>query len=86
MIYRVIAAFVLLAPSLITSAQPAWSAHESRRHHGSRSHHRRPAPAQRQIACTVFGCVPVPPHCTPIEGRTPSGIPTGFDVIVCRGR
>ena len=43
---------------------------------------RQPAP-QQQIACTVIGCVPVPPGCGQRPGRTWSGMPTGGDVIVC---
>jgi len=42
-----------------------------------------------QIACTVVGCIPVPVGCVPRAGRTWSGLPSGFDVIVCppgRGR
>ncbi len=37
----------------------------------------------QQIACTVIGCVPVPPGCGQRPGRTWSGLPTGGDVIVC---
>jgi protein-S-isoprenylcysteine O-methyltransferase Ste14 len=37
-----------------------------------------------QIACTVVGCIPVPAGCVPRAGRTWSGLPSGFDVIVCR--
>jgi hypothetical protein len=46
---------------------------------------RRPAKAQPrpQIACTVVGCGPVPVGCVPRPGRTWSGLPSGFDVIVC---
>jgi len=36
-----------------------------------------------QIACTVVGCIPVPAGCVPRAGRTWSGLPSGFDVIVC---
>jgi hypothetical protein len=36
-----------------------------------------------QIACTVVGCAPVPVGCVPRAGRTWSGLPSGFDVIVC---
>jgi hypothetical protein len=35
-----------------------------------------------QIACTVLGCQPVPAECMPVPGRTRSGLPTGYDVIV----
>ncbi len=38
---------------------------------------------QQQIACTVLGCVPVPPGCDQRPGRSWSGTPTGGDVIVC---
>jgi hypothetical protein len=38
-----------------------------------------------QIACTELGCRPVPPGCTPRPGRTWSGMPSGFDVVVCPG-
>ena len=42
---------------------------------------RRPA---RQVACTIFGCRPIPARCHPEQGYDWDGIPTGFDVIVCR--
>jgi hypothetical protein len=51
------------------------------------SHHRGAryltAPQQQQVACTVLGCIPVPRGCSQTYGRTPSGIPTGYDVILC---
>lgn len=37
-----------------------------------------------QIACTIYGCQPIPRHCHPEQGYDWDGIPTGFDVIVCR--
>ena len=43
------------------------------------------AQPQTQIACTELGCHPVPPGCTPRAGRTWSGMPSGFDVVVCPG-
>ena len=42
------------------------------------------AQPRTQIACTVLGCAPVPPGCVPRPGYTWSGLPSGFDVIVCR--
>jgi len=42
------------------------------------------AQPRSQIACTVLGCSPVPVGCVPRPGRTWSGLPWGFDVIVCR--
>jgi hypothetical protein len=38
---------------------------------------------QRQIACTVSGCVPVPRGCGQVPGRTIDGSPSGFDLILC---
>jgi hypothetical protein len=44
----------------------------------------RPAAAhQQQIACTVLGCQTIPAACYPKEEHSPTGIPTGFDQIVC---
>jgi hypothetical protein len=37
-----------------------------------------------QIACTITGCHPIPPHCHPETGYNWDGIPTGFDIVVCR--
>jgi hypothetical protein len=37
-----------------------------------------------QIACTVTGCHRIPPGCHPEMGYNWDGIPTGFDVVVCR--
>lgn len=48
--------------------------------------HRQSGPAvthQRQIACTVLGCQPIPAACYPKEEHSPTGIPTGFDQIIC---
>lgn len=46
---------------------------------------KRPARAgSRQIACTEFGCHPIPPNCRPQTGYRWDGMPSGFDVVVCR--
>jgi len=46
---------------------------------------KRPArSAPRQIACTEFGCHPIPPNCRPQTGYRWDGMPSGFDVVVCR--
>jgi hypothetical protein len=70
---RAVAVLVVAASCLY--ALPANSA--------KRHHHPRPARPQPYIACTMLGCAPVPPGCVPIEGRTPGGMPTGFDVVAC---
>ncbi len=36
-----------------------------------------------RVACTVLGCQTIPAACYPKEEHTSSGIPTGFDQIVC---
>ena len=43
------------------------------------------ARSQPQIACTQFGCMNVPRGCMSRPGRTWDDMPSGFDVIVCRG-
>jgi hypothetical protein len=53
------------------------------RHRSHSSQHRAAARAPARIACTVLGCQPIPAACTPVPGRTWSGLPTGYDVIVC---
>ena len=58
-------------------AAPAQSAHRPHARHVSA------AAPQQQIACTVLGCAPVPTACRPVEGRTPGGLPTGYDVVLC---
>ena len=37
-----------------------------------------------QIACTVAGCQRIPPNCHPEAGYNWDGIPTGFDIVICR--
>jgi len=37
-----------------------------------------------QVACTIYGCREIPGRCHPEQGYDWDGIPTGFDVIVCR--
>jgi len=39
---------------------------------------------QRQIACTQFGCQPIPPGCQIRTGYNPfTWDPSGFDEVVC---
>jgi hypothetical protein len=49
-------------------------------------HARHPAVQQQEpqhIACTTAGCIAVPRQCGQEAGRTPGGMPTGYDVIIC---
>ncbi|MFN3659103.1 MAG: hypothetical protein ACK4UO_17800 [Pseudolabrys sp.] len=41
---------------------------------------------EQKIACTAFGCHPIPRGCYPTMGYTWDGAPSGFDVIVCPRR
>jgi hypothetical protein len=75
---------LFLAALALLSVEPATAAHRVRHSRiAHQAHHAPAAVQQRQIACTVLGCQPIPAACTPVEGRTPGGIPTGFDVIIC---
>jgi hypothetical protein len=38
-----------------------------------------------QIACTQYGCIPVPRGCFREAGRTWGDMPSGFDVVTCPG-
>jgi hypothetical protein len=42
------------------------------------------ATGQSKIACTVVGCQSIPANCRPEPGMTWDGMPTGFDIIICR--
>lgn len=49
-------------------------------------HHPRHARAKRaaQVACTVYGCHPIPPNCHPVQGYDFWGNPSAFDDVICR--
>jgi len=44
------------------------------RHRSHSSQHRAAARAPARIACNVLGCQPIPAACTPVPGRTWSGL------------
>lgn len=74
---RKLAVLSVSIAAAIMVAQPADAARRVR-------HHYAPAAApERRIACTVLGCMSIPPECQPVAGKTPGGIPTGYDVIAC---
>jgi hypothetical protein len=77
----IVAAALLWAAGVFS--QPARS--EGQMTHSGHSKHRGVAAAQpeQRIACTVIGCMTIPSVCTPVAGKTPGGLPTGYDVIVC---
>jgi hypothetical protein len=75
----VLAAGLLLAPASAGLAR-------SNQRHSHSSPHRTVARPPARIACTPLGCQPIPAACTPVPGRTWSGLPTGYDMIVCPPR
>jgi hypothetical protein len=75
-------AALLACGSLIASYSDAL-ARSHHRSHLPQPHAATMAPPPARIACTVSGCQPIPAACTPVPGRTLSGLPTGYDVIVC---
>ena len=62
----------LIIPAVVHAAPNAGSAKRQRA-----------VQTQPQIACTILGCVPVPPGCGQRAGRDWDGNPNGLDVLVC---
>lgn len=85
MVSKAIAAAAALAMGGVVAAQAAAAvhhpAHPARGAHRTSSHPS--AVGQPRVACTVLGCIQIPPACEPVAGRTLGGRPTGYDVIVC---
>jgi len=75
----------VVAAAVVGGLVPAAAAAHRPAHPGAQRapHHHRPAAGQPHIACTVLGCIQIPPECEPVAGRTPGGRPTGYDVIIC---
>ena len=69
------AAFAILALPVTADAA------SKKRHQGSGYGAYAGAPGR--IACTAYGCIPVQRGCYPRGGKTWSGAPSGFDVVVC---
>jgi len=74
-----------LALALLIVPVAAEAAPNHHRHHHMSQAARSSYAAQPQIACTQVGCLPVRRGCYPTGGRTFSGEPSGFDVMVCPG-
>jgi hypothetical protein len=74
---------LLTAGILTTPASTTIAASGQRRSHASGHHTATTVAPPARIACTVLGCEPIPAACTPVPGRTWSGLPTGYDVILC---
>jgi hypothetical protein len=78
MVAALLSVGMLTAPAATTIA-----ASGQHRSHPSRHHTVTAAQPPARIACTAVGCQPIPAACTPVPGRTWSGLPTGYDVVVC---
>lgn len=73
------------AATVITPVAPAIAQSSQQVTKPTKKTVKRPARATpRQIACTEFGCHPIPPNCRPQTGYRWDGMPSGFDVVVCR--
>ena len=82
---RVLAALVIAAFALASSAPPAQasdqvslSAAKKKQRHAVRRG------GGGQIACTIYGCHPIPRRCAPTTEFDFWGNPTGFDAVACR--
>lgn len=71
---------LIAAPLGMAQAQTAQTKQQTT--HGAQKHKRAAAPSK--IACTVAGCQTIPANCHPKPGMSWDGMPTGFDIIVCR--
>jgi len=76
-------AALLTAGIVTTPASTTIAASSQHRSHASGHHTATTVAPPARIACTVLGCAPIPAACTPVPGRTWSGLPTGYDVILC---
>jgi hypothetical protein len=76
-------------PTLAILTAPASTTVAANSHHRSHMSRHRSVPTAQppaRIACTEIGCQSIPAACTPVPGRTWTGMPTGYDVIVCPPR
>lgn len=85
----IIAAVALGATIAIAAPLQAASAQTSHQRAAQKQkkpvkHYRARRPGGGQIACTAFGCHPIPRNCHPTTGYRWDGLPSGFDAVVCR--
>ena len=78
-----ILALITLALALIVAPLGTAQAQAQQQQQQQQQKHKRAA-GQSRIACTVVGCQSIPANCRPEPGMTWDGMPTGFDIIVCR--
>ena len=65
---------------------PTWSAPQTQSLSAAAKKPRPPRQETGQIACTIVGCIRIPPECHPEMGYTEDGTPTGFEIVVCPGK
>jgi hypothetical protein len=73
----------VLSVGMLVPASTASAASSQHRSHSARQATATTAQPPARIACTAAGCQPIPSGCMPVPGRTWSGLPTGYDVVVC---
>jgi hypothetical protein len=71
---------LIVAPLGVAQAQTAQTKKQTTL--GAQKHKRAAGPSK--IACTAAGCQAIPANCHPEPGMSWDGMPTGFDIIVCR--
>jgi hypothetical protein len=74
-----------LAVALAVLVVPATAEAATKHHRNHHMSHAARGSYAAHIACTQYGCLPVPRGCYRESGRTWSGMPSGFDVVTCPG-
>jgi curli biogenesis system outer membrane secretion channel CsgG len=80
---KTLALIAPLAVALIVAPLGVAQAQTEQQQKQQQQKHKRAA-GQSKIACTVAGCQTIPANCRPKPGMSWDGMPTGFDIIVCR--
>jgi hypothetical protein len=82
----ILIALLTLGLAGLIGAGPAWSAPQTLSLSAKKKKPRPPRQEAGQIACTIVGCIRIPPKCHPEMGYTSDGTPTGFEIVVCPGK
>lgn len=77
-------AAAVAAASLPASAQAPYRSNGATYVKAHKKQHARSEYRGGQIACTAFGCHPVPAGCKPVRGFDSWGNPLSYDLIACR--
>jgi hypothetical protein len=73
----------LMMLATVLALAPGVAAAKQAKKHVEKHHVTRTA-QPKHIACTKYGCYPVPANCTPHTQLNWWGNPTGYDGIACR--